>query len=72
MRSTFKILFYLKRNVPKSDGTLPIMCRITVDGAIAQFSCKTSVYLDLWDTKANRAIGKSKDAQKINARIDFA
>ncbi len=24
-RSTFKILFYLKRNNPKPDGTVPVM-----------------------------------------------
>lgn len=70
MRSTFKILFYLNKNSLKPDGTVPIMCRITVDGAISQFSCKTSIYTDLWDTKANRAIGKSKDAKKVNAKID--
>lgn len=27
----------LKRNVPKKNGLVPIMCRITVNGKIAQF-----------------------------------
>lgn len=40
MRSTFRILFYLKRNAPKSNGLVPVMCRITVNGKISQFSCK--------------------------------
>ena len=40
MRSTFKILFYLKRNAPKKSGLVPVMCRITVNGKISQFSCK--------------------------------
>lgn len=39
MRSTFKVLFYLKRNAPKKNGLVPVMCRITVNGKIAQFSC---------------------------------
>lgn len=30
MRSTFKVLFYLKRNAPKKNGLIPVMCRITV------------------------------------------
>ena len=30
MRSTFKLLFYVKRNVPKSDNSLPLMGRITI------------------------------------------
>ena len=38
-RATFKILFYLKRNAPKKNGLIPVMCRITVNGKIAQFSC---------------------------------
>lgn len=32
MKSTFRILFYLKKNEPKKDGTVTIMARITVDG----------------------------------------
>lgn len=32
MRSTFKVLFYLKRNAPKKNGLIPVMCRITVNG----------------------------------------
>lgn len=26
MRSTFKVLFYLKRNAPKKNGLVPVMC----------------------------------------------
>lgn len=30
MKSTFSIIFYLKRQVVKKDGTVPVMGRITV------------------------------------------
>ena len=40
MRSTFKLLFYVKRNVPKSDNSLPLMGRITINKGIVQFSLK--------------------------------
>lgn len=40
MRSTFKVLFYLKRNVPKKNGLVPVMWRITVNGKVSQFSSK--------------------------------
>ena len=43
MRSTFKVLFYLKRNAPKKNGLVPVMCRITVNGKISHFSCKLDV-----------------------------
>ena len=48
MKSTFSIIFYLKRQVVKKDGTVPVMGRITVDGTQAQFSCKTTANPDLW------------------------
>lgn len=31
-RSTFRVLFYLKRNAPKKNELVPVMCRITVNG----------------------------------------
>ncbi len=34
MRSTFKVLFYVKKGSEKPNGNLPLMCRITVDGEI--------------------------------------
>ena len=59
MRSTFKILFYLKKNNPKPNGTVPVMGRITIDGTISQFSCKMNISPNLWDTKAGRLDRKS-------------
>ena len=70
MRSTFKILFYLKKNSPKPNGTVPVMGRITIDGTISQFSCKMTVPPDLWDTKAGRLTGKSAVAVKTNIALD--
>ena len=51
MRSTFKVLFYVKKGSEKPNGNLPLMCRITVDGEIKQFSCKMDVPPRLWDVK---------------------
>ena len=70
MRSTFKVLFYVKKGSEKPNGNLPLMCRITVDGEIKQFSCKMHVPLRLWDVKNNRASGKSAEAQRINRAVD--
>ena len=70
MRSTFKVLFYVKKGSEKPNGNLPLMCRLTVDGEIKQFSCKMDVPLRLWDVKNNRASGKSIEAQRINRAVD--
>lgn len=32
MRSTFKVLFYVKKGSGKPNGNQPLMCRITMDG----------------------------------------
>ncbi|MDR0660462.1 MAG: site-specific integrase, partial [Prevotellaceae bacterium] len=70
MRSTFKTLFYLKKNSPKPDGTVPLMGRITIDGTISQFSCKLTVPPHLWDTRAGRLSGKTALAVKTNLILD--
>ncbi len=70
MRSTFKVLFYVKKGSEKPNGNLPLMCRLTVDGEIKQFSCKMDVPLRLWDVKNNRASGKSVEVQRINRAVD--
>lgn len=70
MKSTFSIIFYLKRQVVKKDGTVPVMGRITVDGTQAQFSCKMTANPNLWDTKGGRMTGKSMQALEVNRKLD--
>lgn len=70
MRSTFRILFYLKRNAPKSNGLVPVMCRITVNGKISQFSCKLDVDEKHWDVKTGRMTGRSVVALEANRMLD--
>ena len=53
MKSTFSVIFYLKKQAVKKDGTVPVMGRITVDGTQTQFSSKLSVDPRLWDTKGH-------------------
>lgn len=69
MRSTFKVLFYVNGSKEKN-GIVPIMGRVTINGSVAQFSCKQSIHKDLWDVKGNRAKGKSKESRDINLALD--
>ena len=62
MKSTFSVIYYLKRQVVKKDGMVPVMGRITVDGSQTQFSCKLTVDPKLWDTKGGRVTGRSTAA----------
>ncbi len=68
-RSTFKVLFYVKRQSEKS-GQVPVMGRITINGTMSQFSCKLSVRSSLWDAKANKAAGRSVESQRINEKLE--
>ena len=70
MKSTFSIIFYLKRQVVKKDGTVPVMGRITVEGTQAQFSCKTTANPALWATTVGRTLGKSMQALEVNRKLD--
>ncbi len=71
MRSTFKVLFYLKRSKDTTAKTAPVMGRITINGEIAQFSAKLSVPVELWETAGGgRAKGCTAEADRINRHLD--
>ena len=55
MKSTFKVLFYLKKNEPKKNGHVTIMIRVTVDGSNTQFSSKLDLHPDDWDVSKGQA-----------------
>ncbi|KAA6309670.1 hypothetical protein EZS27_038886 [termite gut metagenome] len=70
MKSTFKILFYLKRNAPRKNGNVPIIGRITVDGKIAQVSTKLEIHPGNWNTKSGKAVGRTAEIQQINTLME--
>ena len=43
VRSTFKVLFYVNGRKEKN-GIVPIMGRVTINGSVAQFSCKRTIW----------------------------
>lgn len=68
-RSTFKVLFYVNGSKEKN-GIVPIMGRVTINGTVAQFSCKRTIPKELWDAKGNKAKGKSMEARETNLVLD--
>ena len=68
MKSTFRVLFYLKKGSEKKNGKVMIMARITIDGKLCQFSTKQSILPNNWSVASGKA--KGKDAGKINALLD--
>ena len=70
MKSTFRTLFYLRKNRPNSLGLVPIMIRITIDKEMVQFSAKLDVDPKLWDTKLGRVAARTADATNLNRILD--
>jgi len=70
MKSTFSVIFYLRRDRKKSDGTCPVMCRITIDGIDTRFNTKLHVQLSKWDVNANKVSGINPESRNLNARLD--
>ncbi len=69
-KSTFKVLFYLKKNAPKKNGLVSIMCRITLNGTQSAFSTKLDISSTNWNLKYGRVLGKSREAQDVNGKLD--
>ncbi|MEG0648023.1 MAG: Arm DNA-binding domain-containing protein, partial [Bacteroides sp.] len=52
MSSTFRVLFYLRRNYVNKEGKASIMIRITISGEVVQFSSKLDIEPELWSGTA--------------------
>ena len=65
-----QVLLYLKKSGMDKNGKAPIMGRITVNRTMAQFSCKLSCTPSLWNPRASRLEGKSKEAVETNKDIE--
>lgn len=71
MKSTFKILFYPKKNVVDKKGLNPIMGRITISGERAVFS--TKLFVDAknnWSAAKGKAKGNTIEVENLNISLD--
>ena len=62
MRSTFKVLFYVNGSKEKN-GIVPIMRRDTINGSVAQFSCKLTIAKTVWDAKGIGQKARAKNRE---------
>lgn len=70
MRNTFAVNFYLKKMDVKSDGTMPVYCRISINTEKIAFSTKQRVNPKIWEQKTGRAKGKTQAAYQVNVILD--
>jgi len=69
-RSTYSVIFYIKKEKSKKTGLCPLMGRITIDGESKSFSLHRDADPDLWDSGAYRMTGKSRLSQEVNREIE--
>ena len=69
MRSTFKLLYFVKRNAVKKNGNAPIIARITIDQVVAQFNTKLKINPAHWSVKLGKASGRTAEAVHINSML---
>ncbi|MDE6878594.1 MAG: site-specific integrase [Odoribacter sp.] len=70
MSSTFKILFYIRKNYLNRDKKAPIMIRVTIDGRMVQFNSKLDIEPQCWNPKKQRADGSGKQVKMFNTLLE--
>lgn len=69
-KSTFKILFYIRKNQVTKEGKSSIMVRLTVNGETSQFSSKLEIEPDLWDVSKQKMAGNTVKARHFNSTLE--
>jgi site-specific recombinase XerD len=69
MKSTYRVLFLIRKKDLNKDGLANIMVRISISGEKAEFSSLAFVKPEMW-SPLGKVIGKTKEAQQINDSLD--
>lgn len=69
MNKTFNLLFFIKKNKVKTNGTAPIYLRITIDGKAAEIAAKRNIEPRKWDSKSQKAVGNTQEAKTLNSYL---
>lgn len=69
-KSTFSILFYIKRKKLLKNGDAPVYMRVTVDGRFLEASLKRGVNPKVWNEKKQRSTGRDRLSLELNNYLD--
>ena len=69
-RTTFSLLFYIRRTKLNKEGEAPIFMRITVNGQRADASTRRFLAPRLWNTAKGKAIEKGCGCKDLNLYLD--
>ena len=71
-RSSFNVLFFLKKTKLLKNGEASVCMRITVDGTRVENNIRKSIAPSLWSQAKESARGKSRKSCDLNAYIENA
>ena len=69
-KSTFAVLFFIKRKKLLKNGDAPIYMRITIDGRFLEASLKRGVNPKYWNEKKQRSTGRDRLSLELNDYLD--
>lgn len=70
MKTTFSLLFYLKKPKKQQNGLVPIYLRITINGKRAETTSGRECDPMVWNTAAGRLRGTKEEVKSFNAYLD--
>lgn len=69
-RTTFNLLFYIRRTKLNKKGQAPLFMRITVNGERADASLRRNIEPRLWNTAKGKALEGGKGCKDLNLYLD--
>lgn len=70
MKSTFRILFLVRKSRVNSDGKSSVCFRVTIGGKRIELNTGLSATATLWDSNACRMSGRTAHAVEVNKSLD--
>jgi len=70
MIHTYNLMFHLRYDKKQQDGTVPIYCRITIDGQRAELALKRYVLPDRWSPSRQLPVGRDEQSRGIARYIE--
>ncbi len=69
-RSTFSVLFYIRRTKLTREGQAPILLRLTVNGIRADVYVKKAIPPALWSATKGKALEKNPYCKELHLYLD--
>ena len=69
-KSTFSLLFFIKRKKLLKNGDAPVYMRVTVDGRFLEAALKRGIKPKLWNEKKQRSNGRDRLSLELNDYLD--